>query len=139
LREEITEDLHLASNTIKNSKEELQTVKNAVKNTIAQLVKITTDLYEDIHYIIKEFQTFGDMSGNINEIQSILDDVVMNAAEIKETLLEANDLDEWKSTNDYYEAIEEKFTSYIERKTASETFNANDVDTGSEGGELTLF
>jgi len=139
LREEITEDLHIASDTIKNSKEELQTVKNAVKNTIAQLVTITTDLYKDIHYIINEFQTFGDMSGSIHSIQEILDAVVMNAVEIKETLLEKHDIDEWKSTNDYYEAIEEKFTSYIERKTASEIFKTDDVDTGSEGGELTLF
>jgi len=94
LREEITEDLHIASDTIKNSKEELQTVKNAVKNTIAQLVTITTDLYKDIHYIINEFQTFGDMSGSIDSIQEILDAVVMNAVEIKETLLEKHDIDE---------------------------------------------
>jgi methyl-accepting chemotaxis protein len=137
LREEITEDLYLASDTIRNSKEELQTVKNAVKNTIAQLVDITSDLYKDIHYIINEFQTFGDMSDNINEIQGILDEVVMNAMEIKKMLLETYELEKWQSTNDYYEAIEEKFTSYIERKTANETFKTDDVDTGSEGGELT--
>ena len=59
--------------------------------------------------------------------------------EIKEDTLEEYSLTEWKSTNDYYEAIEEKFTSYIERKTASETFASDAVDTGSEGGELTLF
>jgi len=139
LREEITEDLKLASLTIKESKEELLTVKNAVKDTIAQLIDITTSLYEDIHYIIAEFESFGNMSGNINAIQRILDLMVEKALTIKETLLEKYELDEWQSTNDYYEAIEEKFTSYIERKTASETFETQGVDTGSEGGELTLF
>ena len=58
---------------------------------------------------------------------------------IKEDLLDKYSLDTWQSTNDYYEAIEEKFTSYIERKTANETFASDHVDAGSEGGELTLF
>lgn len=138
-REKISSELDIASDTIKNSKEELQLVKNSVKNTIAQLIDITSSLYEDIHYIITEFESFGDMSGNINEIQDILDQVIMEADTIKRTLLKKYNLDTWQSTNDYYEAIEEKFTSYIERKTANETFASNHVDAGSEGGELTLF
>jgi len=138
-REKITEDLSMASKTIKNSKEELQTIKNAVKDIIAQLIAITKSLYEDIHYIINEFKTFGDMSSNINGIQNILDQLIMEAITIKEDLLNKYNLEAWQSTNDYYEAIEVKFTSYIERKTANETFASDHMDTGSEGGELTLF
>ncbi|MGM0380347.1 MAG: hypothetical protein ACQEQE_11425, partial [Bacillota bacterium] len=61
------------------------------------------------------------------------------ASKRKENLLEKHNIDKWESTNDYYESIEEKFTSYIERKTASDTLNTKDLDTGTSGGELTLF
>ncbi|MEA1975448.1 MAG: hypothetical protein U9N10_07860 [Bacillota bacterium] len=138
-REQISEDLYKASDTIENSKEELRTVKNAVKSTIAELINITSSLYEDVHFIISEFESFGDMSSKINKIQDILDQSIIQAVNIKEVLLEKHDLETWQSTNDYYEAIEAKFTSYIERKTANETFGSDDVDAGSEGGELTLF
>ena len=139
IRENIKKKLAIASKTINYSKIELDTVKKAVKDTISKLIDITTSLYKDIHYIINELESFNDMSGSINEMNEILDELVKQAKTIKESLVNEYEIDQWKSTNDYYESIEEKFTSYIERKTASESFVSDDLDTGSEGGELTLF
>lgn len=138
LRENIIRDLSHASSKMTSSENELRTVKKAVKDTISELDDITTSLYDNVNFIIHEFQEFSDISSNVESIYEVLDQVIFEAEEIKKASLKEADIDEWNTTNDYFESIEEKFTSYIERKTAQDVFDS-DVDIGSEGGELTLF
>lgn len=139
LRDTITDDLSHAIDELKQSKIALSDIKSSVKDAISDLIDITGTLYNNVHQIIADFKDFGDMSENINYIDSSINALVQEAKAIKNNILEENEIDEWTSTNDYYKSIEDKFTSYIERKTASETFGHESIDTGSEGGELTFF
>ncbi|MGM0379461.1 MAG: hypothetical protein ACQEQE_06915, partial [Bacillota bacterium] len=139
IRKETNKDLDEATDVIFDTKEELSYIKEAIKDSISNLTYITKDLSEDVHKIIDQFEKFSDMTHIVTNVEDILDKTHNEAELIKSSLMEKYDIDNWQITNDYYSEVEKEFTSYIERKTAQETFEKPDIDTGSEGGELTLF
>lgn len=139
IRKKTNKDLDKATDVICNTRDELKYIKDEIKNSISDLTYITKDLSEDVHHIITEFENFSDMTDTVSSVEEILNKTYNEAEQIKSTLLEKYEIDNWEITNDYYSEVEKQFTSYIERKTAQETFDQSDIDAGSEGGELTLF
>ncbi|MBM7555918.1 hypothetical protein [Halanaerobacter jeridensis] len=133
-------EIENSSEIISDSEEKLLLTKKMVKDAIQ-------GLHGSVDNLISEILTVNQQLDEVQKLENKGDTVIQFLAELeeesmalKEKYLDKLGEEEWEENNQRLKSLEEKFTSYIERKTAQEEINDfEDIDTGSEGGELTLF
>ncbi|GAB6098555.1 hypothetical protein JCM16358_04340 [Halanaerocella petrolearia] len=132
-------DIKKSSQWIKESEKDLLRAKDRIKEANQALHHSVNTLVEEIinvNQAAKEVSNLEEIGRDVIDFLVKLED---KAEELKGHYLSQVDNDSWEESNQRLQEIEEKFTSYLERKTAQEEINDLEIDVGSEGGELTLF
>ncbi|MGM0369202.1 MAG: hypothetical protein ACQEP9_02130 [Bacillota bacterium] len=125
---------------IDNSEEKLLMTKKMIKDAINSLHQSSKKL---INEIVTVNQGMEKVEGLVEEGEGVIDflaDLEEESRGLKEEYLADCEQEEWTESNQRLQKLEDEFTSYLERKTAQESVSdLSDLDTGSEGGELTMF
>ena len=128
-----------SSEIISDSEDKLLLTKKMVKDAIQGLHKSVGDLISEILHVNDQLGEVQKLEDKGNKVIEFLNELEIESKELKEKYLDELGAEEWQENNQRLKELEEKFTSYIERKTAQEEITDMEIDTGSEGGELTLF
>ena len=133
-------DSVISSNQIVNSsKDKLLTGKKLVKEAIQSLHSSINSLSLELDSLIAEVEGFYLLKEQGQQVVSFLAKLKSKTSNIKEYYLDNSEDIDLADSNERLQELIDKFTSYLERKTAQEEIGDLEIDTGSEGGELTLF
>ena len=133
-------EIEASSEIISDSEEKLLLTKKMVKDAIQGLHGSVGNLISEILNVNQQLDEVQKLEDKGDTVIQFLAELEEESMALKEKYLDKLGEEEWEENNQRLKSLEEKFTSYIERKTAQEEINDfEDIDTGSEGGELTLF
>ncbi len=124
---------------IGQSKEDLFLTKKLIKEAVQGLNKAINRLFLEVKGVNKEIGDCFTLREVGEEVIKSLETIQREVVEIKDYYLAKIGKSNWNSNNEKLEKLLDKFTSYIERKTAQDEMVDLEVDVGSAGGELTLF
>ncbi len=124
---------------IEESEQKLLMTKQLIKEAIQGLYHSIAQLIDDILQVNQEIEEVYHLKARGEKFISKLTSLEEEAESIKQDYLEKRGIEEWEFNNSRLQELEDKFSSYLERKTANEEVTDFEVDAGSEGGELTMF
>jgi methyl-accepting chemotaxis protein len=128
-----------SASMIEEPKDKLLLTKKMIKEAIQALQHSIENLVTEVSVVKKEMKECHNLKEKGQEVISSLEYFQNEVLELKEIYLDQLGVDNWTEKNDRLNELIDKFTSYLERKTAQEEVADLDIDVGSEGGELTLF
>ncbi|MGM0502464.1 MAG: hypothetical protein ACQERJ_08015 [Bacillota bacterium] len=132
-------DINNAAAIINDSEDKLLLTKKMIKEAIQGLHNSVKELIADILEVNQELGQVQNLENKGIRVVETLSDLEQDSIELKEQYLAKTETEEWQESNQRLKELEKKFTSYLERKTAQDELEDVEIDTGSEGGELTLF
>ena len=139
LAESNKREIDQSAEIISDSEEKLLLTKQMIKEAIQGLHNSVDNLISEIFKVNDQLDNVQRLENKGDKVTQFLFDLEDECKELKERYLAELGLEEWEENNDRLKELEEKFTSYLERKTAQEEITDMEIDAGSEGGELTLF
>ncbi|MFO7818943.1 MAG: hypothetical protein R6V17_01775 [Halanaerobacter sp.] len=132
-------EIDQSAEIISDSEEKLLLTKQMIKEAIQGLHNSVDNLISEIFKVNDELDQVQRLENKGDRVIDFLSNLKEETVELKEEYLAELGIEEWEENNDRLKELEEKFTSYLERKTAQEEITDMEIDAGSEGGELTLF
>ena len=132
-------EINDSSEIISDSEEKLLLTKKMVKEAIQGLHDSVGNLISEIFKVNDQLDEVQRLENRGYKVIEFLSDLEEESTALKEEYLAEVEAEEWEENNERLKELEEKFTSYLERKTAQDEITDMEIDTGSEGGELTLF
>ncbi|MFW6410170.1 MAG: hypothetical protein ACOCZR_03920, partial [Halanaerobiales bacterium] len=133
------EDFKESLERLDNSREEIKLTKDVIKDTVRALNRNINNLQSKVGELREELSGCKRMTQNTKNITSSFEELRKRIEREKDVHLSGKACEKWEKTDEELSRLVEEFTSYVERKTARETFADLDIDVGSEQGELTLF
>lgn len=124
---------------VSTSIEQLTTTNTIINQAVNALNKEIHDLYESIAQVHQDLLKTTEMDETSFELLSLIADLNRSMTKEKEEILAKYQVQEWEERDDELLEIYDLFTSYLERFSAKEYLQKDDLDEGSEEGELTLF
>ncbi|MGM0470827.1 MAG: hypothetical protein ACQEQI_00890 [Bacillota bacterium] len=133
-------EINQSAEIIAESEEKLLLTKQLIKDAILGLHSSSKDLISQILVVNDKMDKVYQLERKGEAVIEFLAKLEEESKELKEEYLAQLECDEWSASNQRLQRLEDKFTSYLERKIAQkEVTDLNNIDTGSAGGELTLF
>ena len=132
-------ELNDSADIISDSEDKLLLTKKMIKEAIQGLHSSVKNLISNILEVEEELDAVQSLENKGSKVIEALSNLEEESSQLKEKYLEKLGAEEWEESNQRLQKLEERFTSYLERKTAQEELQDVDIDAGSEGGELTLF
>lgn len=132
-------NINSSKEIVNSSKEGLLTGRRLVKEAMESLHFSIDSLGVELAALTTEMEKFYLLEEQGQQVLSFLSKLKSKTSNIKEYYLENSKDINFEESNERLQELIDKFTSYLERKTAQEEIGDLEIDTGSEGGELTLF
>ncbi|MFW6022300.1 MAG: hypothetical protein ACOC4G_10015 [Bacillota bacterium] len=139
IMERNTEKLTDNITAIKQIEEKILFTRKLITETIHNLNRSFGKLVKEIKQTKDDMQQCGKIAEQGEKVIVSLKGIIKKSKNMKDIYLEENNYDEWQINNTNLQDILSLFTSYIERDIAQKEFADHEIDTGSQGGELTLF
>jgi len=133
------QNINSSKEIVNSSKEGLLTGRRLVKEAMESLHFSIDSLGVELAALTTEMEKFYLLEEQGQQVLSFLSKLKSKTSNIKEYYLENSKDINFEESNERLQELIDKFTSYLERKTAQEEIGDLEIDTGSEGGELTLF
>ncbi|MFW6034792.1 MAG: hypothetical protein ACOCRZ_00915 [Halothermotrichaceae bacterium] len=131
--------LNQSQQMLSSTNDDLNTIKELTSSSIESVQSSLTGLINEITYITNEMEKCRSLEETCEDLINTFDDMKEGLSQKKKGYLDKVQLEKWVTDNDKFQQILEKFTSYLERKTASMEFDDIDLDIGQESGEMILF
>ncbi|OEF96521.1 hypothetical protein [Desulfuribacillus alkaliarsenatis] len=128
----------LMQETVEAAVSQMDMAKNLVVEAIQPIGMASKGLSEEVAYIIEKLNTGEIMFDWIKRIKEQLHSAEIDVYETLSQELDKLSLTDWNSQSNDFNIILEHLTTHYERTVAKLTLE-EDVDVGTEGGELTLF
>lgn len=133
------ESLNKNSQAIKEIEEKIYFTRKIITETVHNLNQSIDNLSREIATTQIEMKECNEILGESNVVAASLSRIARKSGEFKERYLSKYNYTDWQISSEHLQGILSSFTSYVERDIAQKEFSDHDIDTGSQGGELTLF
>ena len=124
---------------IKGAVERLDVIEQLITDAIRPIGSASNSLYAEIMVISNKLELGTDIyslleiiEGKLFEIYDYMDDELRKH-------MEATGIEEWNNSNEHLQEILNYFTTHSERVIAQLHLDGEQLDVGTDGGELTLF
>lgn len=131
--------LKLSSESISQSREQLELTKKLINDAIQALSQNLNNLGQQIFELNRVFARCIQLEDIANDVKKYFAEIGEEVVKNQSEYVSQVNVEEWEESSEHLESLIEQFTSYVERKTAQEEFGDLDMDVGGQQGELTLF
>lgn len=124
---------------VNTSLDQVKAANDIISQAVSALNKEIESLYQTISDVYSRLKGVEKIKESCQEINTEITDILDKAKTEKQRIFDHYQVQEWEEKNEELIELFNLFTGYLERMTAKGYLGEDELDEGSEEGELTLF